>query len=139
MKINFIITFLFLISLPNSLNAQSEWVKPLGNRNYNNGSGPYTKVDKQGNIFVAGKNELISFDNNTTSITGCYLTKLDSLGRLVWQKQIGDFLLNNQIIGLTVNEAGDAFVVVNCNEMATFFGQVSFNNLGGSAIDWWQL
>jgi hypothetical protein len=134
MKITCLFACLFLINLPLVLRAQSEWVKLLGARNDNNRSGPFTKVDKQGNIFIAGKNELISFDNNSTSISGCYLTKLDSLGRLIWQRPIGDFSLHNDIIGLNVNDAGDAFVVVNTNQATTFFGQLSINFLGGSAI-----
>jgi Secretion system C-terminal sorting domain/Domain of unknown function DUF11 len=103
------------------INAQTEWFKNFGS-SHSSYHLTRTQIDNQGNIYSVGKDESIQFENNTP-IQGFFLTKMDSLGRVIWQKKWASFDAAITVADFKRNVNGDLFLLLIYKNTITVFGQ----------------
>jgi hypothetical protein len=122
-KIQLTAFFLGSFYFVNAISAQKEWYKTFGNAPLSTDFVKRTLVDKQGNIYLVGKDDSLSAgDVNVQS--GCYLRKLDSLGTVLWQKNFANKDVN--INDFEINSTGDLFLLMNFKEASTIIFNKEF-------------
>lgn len=138
-RIRWIVILSLIIFLHDSINAQTNfiWGKQFGTDKEE--SGLITATDQSGNVYIAG-NTNGALANQNYGKSDAFITKLDSAGNIIWNKQLGT-KEDDRIFDLKIDRTGNLYATGYTQGVLTekSFGKediivVKLNNVGN--IEW---
>ncbi len=140
MKKNYSTFFIFLLFIINSSAQGLDWVKSIGGNSDDQGTS--IAVDGSGNVYTTGYFSGTSdfdpsagtFSLSSSGTTDIFISKVNSLGNLIWAKKIGGA---GDDIGtsLSLDGSGNIYVTGYFNSTVDFDPNAGINNLTSSGSD----